>query len=80
MFRIVSRRDPRGILGSPVHANGKIYLTNDDGQTFVVEAGRQFKLLKINELGERTLASPALVDGTWYWRTAGSLAPSDSPA
>jgi hypothetical protein len=39
----------------------------------VVEAGRTFKLLHVNELGDRTLASPALVDGTWYWRTATTL-------
>lgn len=62
-----------GFSASPVHVNGKIYFTNDDGQTFVVEAGRTFKLLHVNELGERTLASPALVDGTWYWRTASTL-------
>ena len=62
-----------GFSASPVHVNGKIFFTNDDGQTFVVEAGRQFKLLRTNELGEQTLASPALVDGTWYWRTANSL-------
>ena len=62
-----------GFSASPVHVNGKIFFTNDEGQTFVVEAGRQFKLLHVNELGEQTLASPALVDGTWYWRTAGSL-------
>ena len=62
-----------GFSASPVHVNGKVYFTNDEGQTFVVEAGRTFKLLHVNELGERTLASPALVDGTWYWRTASSL-------
>jgi outer membrane protein assembly factor BamB len=62
-----------GFSASPVHVNGKIFFTNDDGQTFVVEAGNTFKLLRVNELGEQTLASPALVDGTWYWRTATSL-------
>lgn len=62
-----------GFSASPVHVNGKIFFTNDDGQTFVVQAGRTFKLLHVNELGEQTLASPALVDGTWYWRTASSL-------
>jgi hypothetical protein len=29
--------------------------------------------LHTNTLGERTLASPALVDGVWYWRTAKRL-------
>ncbi len=62
-----------GFSASPVHVSGKVFFTNDDGQTFVVEAGRTFKLLHVNELGEQTLASPALVDGTWYWRTANSL-------
>jgi outer membrane protein assembly factor BamB len=62
-----------GFSASPVHVNGKVFFTNDDGQTFVVQAGREFKLLHTNELGEQTLASPALVDGTWYWRTANSL-------
>jgi outer membrane protein assembly factor BamB len=62
-----------GFSASPVHVNGKIFFTNDDGQTFVVAAGRKFHLLHINEMGARTLASPALVDGTWYWRTAEAL-------
>jgi outer membrane protein assembly factor BamB len=62
-----------GFSASPVTVNGKIFFTNDEGQTFVVEAGRAFKLTHVNELGEQTLASPALVDGTWYWRTANSL-------
>ena len=62
-----------GFSASPVHVNGKIFFTNDDGQTFVVAAGRTFNLLHVNELGSRTLASPALVDGTWYWRTDEAL-------
>ncbi len=62
-----------GFSASPVAVNGKLFFTNDEGQTFVVEAGRTFKLLHVNELGAQTLASPALVDGVWYWRTAEAL-------
>ena len=62
-----------GFSASPVVVNGEVFLTNDDGETFVVKAGREFKLLHTNTLGERTLASPALVDGIWYWRTASNL-------
>lgn len=62
-----------GFSASPVHVNGKIFFTNDDGQTFVVQAGHKFNLLHVNEMGARTLASPALVDGTWYWRTDQAL-------
>lgn len=54
---------------SPVLVDGKIFFTNDQGETFVLQAGREFKLLHVNQLNARTLASPALVDGTWYWRT-----------
>jgi hypothetical protein len=28
-----------------------------------------FKLVRVNELHARVIASPALVDGIWYWRT-----------
>lgn len=62
-----------GISSSPVTVDGKVFFTNDDGETFVVEAAREFKLLHVNRLGEPTYASPALVDGHWYFRTASSL-------
>jgi len=62
-----------GFSASPVVVNDEVFFTNDDGETFVVKAGREFNLLHTNTLGERTLASPALVDGIWYWRTVGSI-------
>lgn len=58
-----------GFSASPISAGNLIYFTNDDGQTFVIEAGPTFKLRRVNELKARVIASPALVDGTWYWRT-----------
>jgi len=62
-----------GFSASPVAVDGKIFFTNDDGETFVLRGGADFKLLHVNSIGERTLASPALVDGRWYIRTAGHL-------
>lgn len=62
-----------GFSVSPVAVGDKLFFTNDEGQTFVVQAGREFKLLRMNQLNARVLASPALVDGTWYWRTSGEL-------
>ena len=53
--------------------DGKVFFTNDAGETFVLRAGPQFELLYTNRLGETTLASPALVDGHWYFRTARNL-------
>jgi outer membrane protein assembly factor BamB len=58
-----------GFSASPVGVDSKVFFTNDQGQTFVLAAGPKFRLLRVNELGERTLASPALVDGRWYFRT-----------
>ena len=58
-----------GFSSSPVAIGDKLFFTNDRGQTFVVQAGPEFKLLHVNELRATVLASPALVDGTWYWRT-----------
>lgn len=54
---------------SPVAAEGRIYFQNEVGVGFVVKAGRTFELLSKNELGERTLASPAIVDGAIYLRS-----------
>jgi outer membrane protein assembly factor BamB len=62
-----------GFSASPVAVDGKVFFTNDDGETFVLQAGREFKLLHVNQLGEPTYASPALVGGRWYVRTASSL-------
>jgi outer membrane protein assembly factor BamB len=62
-----------GFSASPVAVEGKIYFTNDDGETFVLSPGPDFKLLHVNRLGEQMLASPALVDKRWYLRTAAHL-------
>ena len=62
-----------GISASPVVVDDKLFVTNDDGQTFVLRTGAEFELLHINDIGARTLASPALVDGTWYTRTSQQL-------
>jgi outer membrane protein assembly factor BamB len=62
-----------GFSSSPVAVGDHLFFTNDQGQTFVVQAGPVFKLLRVNDLGAQVLASPALVDGVWYWRTASEL-------
>jgi outer membrane protein assembly factor BamB len=58
-----------GFSASPVGVDGKVFLTNDDGETFVLKAGPAFELIRVNPLHARVLASPALVDGRWYFRT-----------
>ena len=39
-----------GFSSSPVAVGDKLFFTNDRGQTFVVQAGRTFDLLHVNEL------------------------------
>ncbi len=55
---------------SPVAGDGKIYLCSWSGVVFVIQAGDTFKVLSRNKLGERINATPALVDGNIYLRTA----------
>jgi len=58
---------------SPLLADGKLYLTNEDGLTSVIRAGRTFERLAENPLGGYTLASPAAAGGQVFVRTADAL-------
>lgn len=53
---------------SPVAADGKIYLASEDGDVFVVKAGRTYELLAANPVGEVLMATPAIADGVLYIR------------
>ena len=54
---------------SPIVSKGRIYYTNETGVVKVVKATKKFELLVTNELGERTLASPAVADNALFYRT-----------
>lgn len=54
---------------SPLLADGKLYLVNEDGNTTVVQAGPVFKILGVNKLDSHTLASPVAVDNQIFIRT-----------
>jgi outer membrane protein assembly factor BamB len=58
---------------SPVASDGRIYLSNNEGKTFVVRAGKQFEMLVTNELGERITASPAISGDELIYRTDSQL-------
>lgn len=57
-----------GFTSSPVAADGRLYITNEDGHTYVLAGGREYKLLAENELGETVMATPAISDGVIYVR------------
>lgn len=58
---------------SPVLADGRIYVTNEDGLTSVVKAGPTFEILAENPLNDYCLSSPAISDGQILIRTATNL-------
>jgi outer membrane protein assembly factor BamB len=58
---------------SPWAADRKVYCLSEDGETFVIKAGREFKVLGQNTLDEMTLATPALSRGSAVIRTQGKV-------
>jgi outer membrane protein assembly factor BamB len=54
---------------SPVANNGRIYFTSEEGDVYVVKAGRDFALVGTNRLDAVTLASPAISEGRMFFRT-----------
>jgi outer membrane protein assembly factor BamB len=62
-----------GYSASPVAADDKIYLSSEDGEMLVVSAGRQFKQLSTNSMGELLMATPALSEGVMYVRASETL-------
>ena len=62
-----------GFSASPVAADGKIYLSNEDGDMLVVRAGPTFAHVATNSIRELLMATPALSEGVMYVRGASSL-------
>ncbi len=62
-----------GFSASPVAADGKIYLSNEDGDMLVIAAGQKFAHIATNSMGELLMATPALSDGVMYVRSSASL-------
>jgi outer membrane protein assembly factor BamB len=58
-----------GFSASPVAADGRIYLSSEDGDVFVLRAGPTFEVLSKNPMGEPLMATPAIAGGTLYVRS-----------
>jgi outer membrane protein assembly factor BamB len=67
------RLRPGTYSASPVLADGKIYVTSEDGVTSVFAAGPKFELIAENAMNEYTLSSVAVSGGQIFLRTAGHL-------
>lgn len=68
-----SERLGGGFSASPAFAEGKLYFLNEEGVGSVVKAGKTFELVAKNELGERTLASPAVLDNAILVRSVSAI-------
>lgn len=53
---------------SPVAFDGKLLLTSDDGDTFVIKAGPKHEVLGTNSIGEPSRTSIAIADGKLFIR------------
>jgi outer membrane protein assembly factor BamB len=58
---------------SPLAAGGRIYLFSEDGKTTVLAAGREFKKLAENQLGDGFMASPAVSGEALFLRSRTQL-------
>ncbi len=62
-----------GMSSSPVYADGRIYIQDEQGQGTVIEASKKFKVLAKNKVEGRTFATYALDDGVIFIRSEKSL-------
>ena len=69
------RIDPEAsaFTASPWASNGKLFALSEEGDTFVMQAGPQFKVLGKNALDEMCMATPAIARGSLIMRTATKL-------
>jgi outer membrane protein assembly factor BamB len=64
---------PSSFVASPVAADGKVYLVSETGDVYVIQAGRDYKMLKKISLGEDSLVTPGIAPGMMIFRTATRL-------
>ena len=58
-----------GFTASAVAADGKIYFTSELGTIYVIKAGPRLEVLAKNEMGETCMATPAISEGSLFFRT-----------
>jgi outer membrane protein assembly factor BamB len=66
-------RGASAFTASPWAYNGRIFVLSEDGDTFVIAAGREFAVVGTNSLDEMCMATPAIAGGSLYLRTRGHL-------
>lgn len=77
---IYQQRLPSSFSASPVATDGKLYLSSEDGDVFVVRVGPKFELLATNAMNEPLMATPAISDGLLILRTKDFVYAIGSPS
>lgn len=62
-----------GYTASTVSEGRSIYITSETGKIWVIEADTKYAEIATNELDDNCLATPAIADGTLYFRSQHSL-------
>ena len=60
-------------MSSPTFADGRLYVMDQEGLMYVLDSGRQFRLLSTAKLGEKSTCSPAFANGRAYIRGEDNL-------
>jgi outer membrane protein assembly factor BamB len=70
-----TRLDTKGgrFYASPWAYNGRVFMLNENGDTWVIDDAPEFKLLRKNALGDVAWATPAIARGSLFIRTYSSL-------
>jgi outer membrane protein assembly factor BamB len=63
----------QGFTASPVSDGRNVYFTSELGNVFVIPASERFSVVATNELKETALATPAISEGTLFFRTRDQL-------
>ncbi len=66
-------RPGSGFTASPWAYNDRIFVLSEDGDTYVIQSGREFEILAVNPLNEMALATPAVAGGNLIIRTQTKL-------
>ena len=73
VFRSRIAPEAAAFTASPWAYNDKVFLLSEEGNTYVAEAGEEYRLVGVNSLDEFALATPAIVGDRLLIRTQSHL-------
>jgi outer membrane protein assembly factor BamB len=64
---------PTSFIASPVGSDGKLYLISEEGNLYIVKAGREYNLLSRIPLGGISLVTPGITEDAIVFRTVDKI-------